>query len=73
MPPLTKEGRWAIIAAWQDYGSVAMFEGQQVLRDWPPNSPDLNPIEHVWAYVQARVNVLGCYFFDELSRQCWMT
>jgi hypothetical protein len=50
MPPLTEEGRWAIIAAWQEvrqYGSVVMFEGQQVLRGWPPNSPDLNQTEHV--------------------------
>lgn len=28
--------------------------GVQVL-DWPPNSPDLNPIENVWAIVQHRM------------------
>lgn len=32
----------------------------QLLEGWPPNSPDLNPIENLWAYVQGRVNRLGC-------------
>lgn len=27
--------------------------------DWPPNSPDLNPIEHVWSHVAARVRSRG--------------
>lgn len=36
----------------------------QLLPDWPPNSPDLNIIEHVWAYTQARVNARGCKTFD---------
>jgi hypothetical protein len=40
----------------------------KVLEDWPPNSPDLNPIENVWAYVQARVNALGCASFAEFKK-----
>ena len=40
----------------------------QVLQDWPPNSPDLNPIENVWAIVQARVNALGCKSFDDFQK-----
>ncbi len=40
----------------------------KVLQDWPPNSPDLNPIENVWAYVQARVNALGCKSFMEFKK-----
>lgn len=38
-----------------------------VLKKWPPHSPDLNPIENLWAYVQARVNARGCKTFDEFK------
>lgn len=33
----------------------------------PPNSPDLNPIENVWAYVQRRVDLRGCNTFEEFK------
>lgn len=33
----------------------------------PPNSPDLNPIENVWGYVQKRVDLRGCETFAEFK------
>jgi transposase len=33
----------------------------------PPNSPDLNPIENVWAYVQSRVDMRGVSTFAEFK------
>jgi hypothetical protein len=39
----------------------------QLLQKWPPNSPDLSPIENLWAYVQARVDRKGCKNVDEFK------
>lgn len=40
----------------------------QVLPGWPGNSPDLSPIENVWAIVDARVAKLGCKTFSEFTK-----
>ena len=38
----------------------------RVLRNWPPRSPDLNPIETMWAIVQREVDAHGPTDADEL-------
>jgi hypothetical protein len=39
----------------------------QLLQPWPPNSPDLNPIENLWAWVQQQVDQMGCNSFEEFK------
>lgn len=39
----------------------------QLVNDWPPNSPDLSPIENAWACIQARVDAVGCQTLDQFK------
>lgn len=39
-----------------------------ILPDWPGNSPDLSPIENVWAWVDRKVSGIKCNTFEEFCR-----
>jgi transposase-like protein len=50
------------VAAWnRRKGSCVQF------MVWPPNSPDLSPIENVWSYVDGKVQALGCKSFVQFK------
>lgn len=38
-----------------------------ILANWPPNSPDLSPIENAWGHVSSKVDARGCKTFDEFQ------
>lgn len=39
-----------------------------LLPSWPPNSPDLSPIENLWGYVGARVQARGPTSFEAFKQ-----
>lgn len=53
-----------IIKAWNQRhigGKVSLLHG------WPGNSPDLNCIENLWAWAQAKVDAMGCKTIEDFK------
>lgn len=50
----------AVHEALSEWNQTHQGNTVQLLPQWPPNSPDLNPIENIWSYVQEEVEKAGC-------------
>jgi transposase len=50
-----------------DWNRAHPTQTSSLLEKWPPNSPDLSPIENVWGIVKAKVLAKGCKNFLEFK------
>jgi hypothetical protein len=62
--PTHKKGFEAALAIWNQKNPSATV---QVLPNCPPNSPDLPPIEDLWAWEHAKADSAGCQSFKEFK------
>ena len=57
--------------------SKAWFEEKNIpLMDWCPRSPDLNPIENVWAYMDknmARTHITSITHLKTILQETWLS
>ena len=54
-----------VIQAWNSKRGGGVVD---LLPGWPGNSPDLSPIENVWAWVDRKVAERGCSSFEEFCK-----
>jgi transposase len=63
----------AAMEALDEWGKKHPCSHVKLLPGYPPNSPDFNPIENVWSFVQQKVDSMGCKTFDEFQKQVFST
>ena len=52
-----------VVAEWNaQHGSSI-----SLLKNWPPSSPDLSPIENFWGYLERKMDAKGCLTFEEFK------
>lgn len=61
--PTDKRSAQAALQDWNAWSSRRVT----LLPGWPPNSPDLSPIENAWAWVEAEVDSRGCTNFENFQ------
>jgi hypothetical protein len=70
--PSHKKASHTAISAWNNSNPGTTVT---LLPHWPPNSPDLNLIENLWATLQAKVDAAGCNTYEEFKEcviKTWM-
>jgi transposase len=65
-------------AVWMQDGAPAhsafstisfLVEHRVTKLEWPPYSPDLNPIENLWGYIKGEINTTRCKTQQELQQE----
>ena len=64
--PTHKKGSQDALRRWRE---SHMGHPCDILSCYPPNSPDLNPIENLWSWASRQVNKKGCSTFEEFQQE----